>query len=121
MTIVVPVDVQEKVDVEQKQYNLFDDYPQLHTIHVANSCTWYNRWDMNSYISKNMALTYTFSRTTPKTNYGPSAWSSTRNTPLSNREGPWWPSSYYNVFKDSSEQALEFIESIQQHTGRLNC
>ena len=40
MTIVVPVDVKTKVDVERKKFSLFDDHLQLHAVHVANSCEW---------------------------------------------------------------------------------
>ena len=60
MTIVIPVDVRDQVDLERQTYNLFDDHVQLHAVHVANSCTWYNRWTTDRYISENMALTFTF-------------------------------------------------------------
>ena len=63
MTTVVPVDVRERVDIKHRQCNLFNDHPQFHVIHVANSCTWYNCLVKNPYISKNMALVYAFFQT----------------------------------------------------------
>ena len=111
MTIVVPVDVREKVDVERKQYNLFDDYPQLHAIHVANSCTWYNRWVTNSYISENMALTYTFFQN----NTEDELWSKCLElyeeyTPIQ-QGGPLMAFLLLQRIQDSSEQALELLRN----------
>ena len=38
MTIVIPVDVKHTMKLETRQYDLMDDYAQLHAVHVANSC-----------------------------------------------------------------------------------
>ena len=58
MTVVVPINVQESMKIENRCYNLFDDYTQLHPEIVANSCTWYNRWVADPFVRENMALTY---------------------------------------------------------------
>ena len=111
MTMVVPVDVREKVDIERTQYNLFDNYPQLHAIHVANSCTWYNRWVTNSYISENMALTYTFFQN----NTEDELWSKCLElykeyTPIQ-QGGPLMAFLLLQRIQDSSEQALELLRN----------
>ena len=60
MNIVVPRDVQNSPDLETTKYDLFDDFTQLHQVHVCNSNAWYNLWVQNTYVHNNMVLTLTF-------------------------------------------------------------
>ena len=109
MTIVVPVDVKATVGVESKTYNLLDDYPQLHAVTIANSCTWYNRWVTNRYISENMALTYTFFQN----NTEESLWAKCLDlyeefSPIQ-QGGPLMAFLILQRIQDSSEQALDLL------------
>ena len=60
MTVAVPVEVKLTVAVENTECDLFDDCPQSHAAHVANSCTWCDRWVTDRCIHENMALTHAF-------------------------------------------------------------
>ena len=60
MNIVVPRDVQNSPDLETTKYNLFDDFNQLHQVHICNSNAWYSLWVQNTYVHDNMVLTLTF-------------------------------------------------------------
>ena len=109
MTIVVPIDVQHTMAVERRTYNLLEDYPQLHAVVVANSCTWYNRWVTNRYIQENMALTYTFLQN----NTEESLWSKCLDlydefSPIQ-QGGPLMAFLILQRIQDSSEQALDLL------------
>ena len=58
MTIVVPINVKHAMKVEQRCYDLFKDYSQLHPEIVANSCAWHDRWVTDQCVRENMVLTY---------------------------------------------------------------
>ena len=60
LTIVVPVDLMQIVDIED-EFDFFQDYPKLSIAHVANSCAWYNKWtdaQTQPWIGENMQTIY---------------------------------------------------------------
>ena len=117
MTIVVPVDVATTGTIENVTYDLFDDHTKLHEAHVANSCTWYNRWVKNDYVRENMSFILTFLQN----NTDEYLWSKSLEryeefTPIQ-RGGPLIAFIILRKIQDSSEQALEHL---RVQVGRID-
>ena len=110
-TIVIPVDVRTRVDLERKTYSLFDDYAQLHAAHVANSCTWYNRWVKSRYIHENMGLVYTFFQNNTEDSLWSKCLERYEEYNLIQRGGPLMAFLILQRIQDSSEQALELLRN----------
>ena len=58
LTIVVPVDVINSIELEDESFNLLRDHYRVSVEQVANSCAWYNRWTQQDYYRVNMQVIF---------------------------------------------------------------
>ena len=111
MTIVTPVDVQNQPEVERKKFDLFDDHPQLHSVHVANSCTWHNSWVTSRHIAENMACTFTFLQNNTEENLWLKCLETYEECHPIQQGGPLMAHLILQRIQDSSEQALDLLSN----------
>ena len=116
MHIVIPVNVEHTMRIENKWYDLLEDYHELHPEVVANSCTWYNRWVTNAYIRENMVLAFMLLQN----NTDPELWAKCMElyedySPIQ-QGGPLMLCLILRRIQDQSEQALDYLK---QHVSNI--
>ena len=96
--------------LEQKYYNLFEDYPQLHPEAVANSCKWYNTWSAESYTSENMVLTFVLLQNNTEADLWGKCIELYESFSEEQQGGPLMLCLILRRIRDHSEQALDIIK-----------
>jgi hypothetical protein len=111
MYVVVPVDVMRSVTIEKTQFTVFEDYPRLHECHVANSCTWYNRWVTDEYVHENMVLTLNLLQNNTEESLWNKCYERYEEFEPMQQGGPLMAFLILKLIQDSSEKALEHLKA----------
>ena len=111
MYVVIPVDVMRSVTIEKTQYTVFEDYPRLHECHVANSCTWYNRWVTDEYVHENMVLTLNLLQNNTDESLWNKCYERYEEFEPMQQGGPLMAFLILKLIQDSSEKALEHLKA----------